>query len=96
MIALAGMWLLAAGCGGGAGSRHRVPDESDRPGGARRAVFAVRPQQRLGWRRLVGAAATCSPVAVASGEEYVNDGPADAAGGGGTRYFVFTARERGG
>ncbi|MGQ0779215.1 MAG: protease inhibitor I42 family protein [Pseudonocardiales bacterium] len=34
-------------------------------------------------------------VAVASGEEYVSDGPADAAGGGGTHYFVFTARERG-
>jgi inhibitor of cysteine peptidase len=36
-----------------------------------------------------------SRVAVASGEEYVSDGPADAAGGGATRYFVFTARERG-
>lgn len=34
-------------------------------------------------------------VAVASGEEYISDGPADVAGGGGTRYFVFTAGERG-
>jgi len=34
-------------------------------------------------------------IAVASGEEYISDGPADVAGGGGTRYFVFTAGERG-
>lgn len=94
VVALAGMWLLAAGCGGpDLGTEFRMnPTVRVEPG--ERFSLSVPSNASAGddW----SVQRPPDPrVAVASGEEYVSDGPADAAGGGGTRYFVFTARERG-
>lgn len=94
MAAAVGMALLTAGCGG--------PDLG--------TEFPLNPTVRVepGERFTLSVPSNASAdddwsvqrqpdprVAVASGEEYSSDGPGDAAGGGGTRYFVFTARERG-
>lgn len=94
VVALAGMWLLAAGCGGpDLGTEFRMnPTVRVKPG--ERFSLSVPSNASAGddW----SVQRQPDPrVAVASGAEYVSDGPADAAGGGGTRYFVFTARERG-
>jgi inhibitor of cysteine peptidase len=88
------MWSLAAGCGGpDLGTEFRMnPTVRVEPG--ERFSLSVPSNASAGddW----SVQRQPDPrVAVASGEEYISDGPADAAGAGGTRYFIFTARERG-
>jgi predicted secreted protein len=88
------MWLLTAGCGGPElGTEFRM-NSTVRVEPGERFTLSVPSNASAGddWsvRRQPD-----PRVAVASGEEYVSGSPADAAGGGGTRYFIFTARERG-
>ncbi|MGH3929938.1 MAG: protease inhibitor I42 family protein [Pseudonocardiaceae bacterium] len=94
MVTVVGMSLLTAGCGGlDHGTEFPLnPTVRVQPG--ERFTLSVPSNVSVGddW----SVQRQPDPrVAVASGEEYVSDGPADAAGSGGTRYFVFTARERG-